>query len=152
MVTASLTDQFLGMSSPKIVTRAAIYRSVQALVSRGRCSREITRLLTPKIASGCDLFCGRRRAKPCDFCNGIVASLLAATVVTAILRCEPFTGVSGSSGPEIATSKTALNNLKMGHFAAFCCFSGVFSGPSSCRMDFLTPLFTTCVDFAGILS
>ena len=45
--------------------------------------------LTPKIASGWRFFlCGRRSAKPCDFCSGMVASPLVATVVTAILRCD----------------------------------------------------------------
>ena len=28
------------------------------------------------------------KQKPCDLCNGMVASPLAAAVVTAILRCE----------------------------------------------------------------
>ena len=44
--------------------------------------------LTPKIASGLRFFCGRQGEKPCDFCSEMVASPLAATVVTAILRCD----------------------------------------------------------------
>ena len=42
----------------------------------------------PKNASGQRFFWGRRSEKPCDFCSEMVASPLAATVVTAILRCD----------------------------------------------------------------
>ena len=73
-------------------------------MSRGRCGRKIARLrrlaavvaaifscdseANPKIASGQRFFGGRRSEKPCDFCSGMVASPLAATVVAAILRCD----------------------------------------------------------------
>ena len=72
-------------------------------MSRGRCGCEIAQLrrlvamvaasscdfeVTLKIASGWRFLCGRRSKKRCDFCSGMVASPLAATVVTAILRCD----------------------------------------------------------------
>ena len=54
---------------------------VGSLVSRGRCSREIAQLRQVVAV-------GRRSEKPFDFCSGMVVSLLAATVVTAILLCK----------------------------------------------------------------
>ena len=44
---------------------------------------------------------------------------------------------------ERSTSETEKQNKNL--------ISG-FSGPSSCRVDFPTSFFTTCVDFAGILA
>ena len=41
-----------------------------------------------KIASDCYYFLGRRSKQPCDFCSGMVASPLVATMVTVILRRE----------------------------------------------------------------
>ena len=63
-------------------------RAAAATCGRGRCDFPAILRLTPKIASGWRCLCGRQSEKPCDFCNGMVASPLAATVVTAILRCD----------------------------------------------------------------
>ena len=63
-------------------------RAAAATCGRGRCELPANSMLTPKSLAASDLFCGRRSEKPCDFYSGMVASPLAATVVTAILRCD----------------------------------------------------------------
>ena len=63
-------------------------RAAAATCGRGRCELPAIVRATPKIASGWRFFGGRQSEKPCDFCSGMVASPLAATVVTAILRCD----------------------------------------------------------------
>ena len=60
---------------------------LQLLAAMGRCKLPATLRATTKITSDCSL-CGRRSEKPCDFCIGMVASSLTATMVSAILRCE----------------------------------------------------------------
>ena len=44
--------------------------------------------LTPKIASGYFFFAAGEAKTPCDFCSRMVASPLAANVVTAVLPCD----------------------------------------------------------------
>ena len=56
----------------------------------GHCELPAILRVTPKSAAASDFFSGRRSEKPCDFCTGMVANPLVATVVTgsAILRCD----------------------------------------------------------------
>ena len=64
-------------------------RAAAATCGCGGCELPAILRVTFKIARDCDInFCGRRSKKPSDFCNGMVAGPLAATVVTAILRCD----------------------------------------------------------------
>ena len=63
-------------------------RAAAATCGCGRCELPAILRLTPKIASGQRFFFGRRSQKPCDFCSGMAASIFAATMVTAILRCD----------------------------------------------------------------
>ena len=65
-------------------------RAAAATCHHGRCKLPAILRLTPKIVSGLRFSCGRRSEKPCDFCSGMVASPLAATVGIAILRCDFF--------------------------------------------------------------
>ena len=46
------------------------------------------RVARKSLAASNFFFCGRRSENPCDFCSGMLASPLAATVVIAILRCD----------------------------------------------------------------
>ena len=72
---------------------------------RGRCGREIAQMRRlaavvtaiflrfggqPQKSLAASVFFLRlaKRKKPCDFCSGMVASPLAATVVTAMLRSD----------------------------------------------------------------
>ena len=122
-----------------------------SLVSRGRCGREIARLrqlagrgrcdfpailrLTPKIASGQRFVCGRRQSdKPCDFCSEMVASPLAATVVTAILRCDFCAAKSGRDNMpecwkrvgEIGRNTVSRVLFRKRELTEFCSKSGEF--------------------------
>ena len=54
---------------------------------RGRCELPAILRLIPKSLADSDFLRPAKR-KTCDFCSGMVASPLAATVVTAILRCD----------------------------------------------------------------
>ena len=64
-------------------------RAAAATCGRGRCELPAILRQTPKIASGQRFFlaAGKVKKTPCDFCSGMAESTLAATVVTAILRC-----------------------------------------------------------------
>ena len=93
-------------------SESLVLRSQGSLVSRGRRGREIARLrpLAAVVAANFQksianaIFFGRRRGqKPCDFCNGMIASPLAAAVVAAIcdasfvpLRASPCRTPSAS--------------------------------------------------------
>ena len=67
---------------------AAGNRAAAATCGRGRCELPVILRVTHKSLAASDFFLRPPKRKPCDFCNGMVASLLAATVVTAILRCD----------------------------------------------------------------
>ena len=60
-------------------------RAAAETCDHSRCELPASLRLTP---------CGRRSEKPCDFCSGMVASPLAATVVTAILVPLRYQGMS----------------------------------------------------------
>ena len=63
-------------------------RAAAATCGHGCCELPAILRATQKSLAASDFFCGRRNEKPCDFCSGMVASPLAATVVIAILRCD----------------------------------------------------------------
>ena len=63
-------------------------RAAAATCGHGRCELPAIWRVTQKSLAASDFVCGRRSEKPCNFCSGMVASPLAATVVTAILRCD----------------------------------------------------------------
>ena len=63
-------------------------RAAAATCGRGRCELPAILRLTPKSLAASDFFAAGEAKKPCDFCSGMVASPLAATMVTAILRCD----------------------------------------------------------------
>ena len=66
-------------------------RVAAATCGRGRCEVPAILRVTQESLVSSDFFCGRQFEKserPCDFCSGMVASPVAATVVTAISRCD----------------------------------------------------------------
>ena len=63
-------------------------RAAAATCGHARCELPVILRLTQKSLAASDFFCARRSKKPFDFCSGMVASPFAATVVTAILRCD----------------------------------------------------------------
>ena len=64
-----------------------------------RCELPAIGRVTPQKIAAIVLFCGRRSETLCDFCSGMVASPLASTVVTAILRCEVCAAENPASKP-----------------------------------------------------
>ena len=93
----------------------------ETLVSRGRCGREIARLRRlatvfaasflrswgqPQKSLAASDFLRPAKRKPCNFCSGMVASPLAATVVTAILRCD-FRAAKSERGQSDAPQQAA---------------------------------------------
>ena len=62
---------------------------LRRLAARGRCELPAILRVTPtKSLAASDFFAAGDAKNPSDFCSGMVASPLAATVVTAILRCD----------------------------------------------------------------
>ena len=76
----------MGKIGTLTVPRSPRNRVVAAIAGCGRCELPAIMRATPRNRA-IAIFCGLRSEKPCDFCNGMAASLLVATVVAAILRC-----------------------------------------------------------------
>ena len=90
------------LSACECISGPYSHNPLRCLVSRGRRFRSCSDLRPWSLRASCDfeanpknrrrlatLFvCGPRSEKPSDFCSGMVAGPLPATVVTAILRCD----------------------------------------------------------------
>ena len=80
-------DQSIVTSRITLVSRGRRGHKIPHTCGRGRCELPATLRVTPKSLA-IAMSCGWRSNSLCDFCSGMVASPLAATVVTVILRCE----------------------------------------------------------------
>ena len=113
-------------------------RTASATCDHGRCISSCDYEGDLSKSRVCDLVCGQRNEKPCDFCSGMVASPLAAAVVTAILR-DPnqerksslnikFLGgiFLGHPGPR----RRDIPDKNFMQVAFFCCFRQGLAGMS----------------------
>ena len=119
-----LDDWFLW--KPPSLVRWGPIRVWWAVWGRGPAAQRPRDFYYPKSLAASN-FLRPAKQKPCDFCSGMVSSPLAATVVTAILRCD-FCAAKVQTGisPEFRATWLSRRGNKKGNFQPFAAYFPVF--------------------------